>query len=46
MAKKMSARCQLLLLIVGCVALALDKLEGKSIEPPRVKRTGRIRIVQ
>jgi hypothetical protein len=41
---KMSLKRRLFLMAVGYLALALDKLEGKSIEPPKVKR-GRIKIV-
>lgn len=41
---KMSLKRRLFLMAVGYVALALDKLEGKSVEPPRIKR-GRIKIV-
>jgi hypothetical protein len=42
--KKMRKRRRLFLIVVGCLALALDRLEGKSTEPPPIKR-GRIKIV-
>jgi hypothetical protein len=43
--KKMSAKRRVLLMTVGYLSLALDKLEGKSTEPPKTSRTGRIKIV-
>jgi hypothetical protein len=42
--KKMRKRRRLFLIVVGCLALALDRLEGKPAEPQPVKR-GRIKIV-
>lgn len=35
-----------LLMLVGYLSLALDRLEGKSTEPPKIKRRGKIDIVR
>jgi len=43
--KRMSKRRRAFLIVVGCLALALDKQEGKTTEPPRPVRKGRIKIV-
>ncbi len=42
--KRPSRRRRLLLLTIGYISLALDRLEGKS-PPPAPRRTGRIKIV-
>jgi len=41
----MSKRRKLFLIAVGCLALALDRLEGKPAEPHKPVKTGRIKIV-
>ena len=43
--ERMSGRRRAFLIAVGCLALALDKLEGKPAEPRRPVRRGRIKIV-
>lgn len=43
--KRMSKRRRLFLIAVGCMALALDKLEGKPTQPPRPVKSGRIKVV-
>jgi hypothetical protein len=44
--KRMSLERRAMLIAVGYLALAFDKLEGKSTEPPKLARKGRIRIVK
>ena len=40
-----SKRRKLFLITVGCLALALDRLEGKPAKPHKPVKTGRIKIV-
>lgn len=42
---RMSLKRRLLLMMVGYMALGLDKLEGKPTAPPPPVRKGRIKIV-
>jgi hypothetical protein len=44
--KKQSKPRRLLLMVVGYLSFALDKLEGKSTESPDTTKTGRIEIVE
>jgi len=43
--KRMGTRRRILFMAVGYLALALDKLEGKPTEPPKLPKPGRIKIV-
>jgi hypothetical protein len=43
--EKMSKRRRAFLIAVGYMSLALDKLEGKSTQPPQPVKRGRIKIV-
>jgi hypothetical protein len=44
--KQMDRRRRAFLIAVGYLSLALDRLEGKSTEPPKLTKRGRIKIVQ
>ena len=43
--ERMSIRRRAFLMAVGYMALALDRLEGKSTEPRQAVKRGRIKIV-
>ncbi len=43
--QEMGKRRKLFLVAVGCLALALDCLEGKPAEPHKPEKKGRIKIV-
>jgi hypothetical protein len=44
--KRMGLVRRAMLIAVGYLALMFDKLEGKSTEPPKLTRRGRIKIVK
>lgn len=44
--EQMGRRRRAFLMAVGYLSLALDRLEGKSTEPPKRTRKGRIKIVR
>jgi len=43
--RRVSLKRRVLLLSVGYVSLALDKLEGKAAEPPPLPKPGKIKII-
>ena len=43
--ERMGKRRRAFLIVVGYMSLALDKLEGKSTQPPQAVKRGRIKIV-
>ena len=43
--KRISVRRRVLLMTVGYFSLALDKLEGKPTQPPKLPKPGKIKIV-
>jgi hypothetical protein len=44
--ERISLKRRALLMLVGYLSLAFDKLEGRSTKPPKIKRRGKIDIVQ